>query len=77
MDREPEGFRELVAGRSPALLRTAWLLIGDAHLAEDLLQTALVRTGPHWDRVRGQSGRVRADDAGAAAGGLMAAALAG
>lgn len=50
--REPDGFREFVAGRSPSLLRTAWMLTGDAGSAEDLLQTALARTWPHWSRVR-------------------------
>ena len=49
---EPEGFREFVLARSPALLRTAWMLTGDAQLAEDLLQTALAATWPHWGRVR-------------------------
>lgn len=48
---EPDGFREFVAARSPALLRTAWLLTGDEHLAEDLLQTALARTWPRWSRL--------------------------
>ncbi len=34
-------FREFVAARTPALLRTAYLLVGgDWALAEDLLQTA-------------------------------------
>jgi len=49
---EPEGFREFVASRSPALLRTAWMLTGEQQLAEDLLQTALARTWPHWSRIR-------------------------
>ena len=48
---EPVGFREFVAARSPALLRTAWLLTGDEHLAEDLVQTALSRTWPRWGRL--------------------------
>jgi RNA polymerase sigma-70 factor (sigma-E family) len=48
---DPPGFREFVVARSPALLRTAWLLTGDAQLAEDLLQSALARTWPHWHRV--------------------------
>jgi RNA polymerase sigma-70 factor (sigma-E family) len=47
-----EGFPEFVAARSPALLRVAWMLTGDAHLAEDLLQTALALTWPHWSRIR-------------------------
>jgi RNA polymerase sigma-70 factor (sigma-E family) len=51
MREEPPGFREFVAARSPALLRTAWMLTGDAQLAEDLLQTALARTWPHWSRI--------------------------
>ncbi|MBS2939661.1 SigE family RNA polymerase sigma factor [Nocardioides sp. J2M5] len=49
--REPPGFREFVEARSPALLRTAWMLTGDQAAAEDLLQTALARTWPHWTRV--------------------------
>jgi RNA polymerase sigma-70 factor (sigma-E family) len=48
---EPAGFREFVVSRSPALLRTAWMLTGDPAMAEDLLQTALARTWPHWQRV--------------------------
>ena len=48
---EPVGFREFVVARSPALLRTAWMLTGDAKAAEDLLQTALARTWPHWERI--------------------------
>lgn len=46
--REPEGFREFVDTRSPALLRAAWLLTGDWHSAEDLVQTALAKTWPKW-----------------------------
>lgn len=49
--REPAGFREFVEARSPALLRTAWMLTGDQASAEDLLQTALARTWPHWQRI--------------------------
>jgi RNA polymerase sigma-70 factor (sigma-E family) len=37
-------FREFVRTRTPALLRTAYLLTGDRHLAEDLVQDALART---------------------------------
>lgn len=44
----PDGFAEFVAGRSAALLRTAWLLTGDAGRAEDLLQTALAATWRRW-----------------------------
>ncbi|MEV0090283.1 SigE family RNA polymerase sigma factor [Streptomyces sp. NPDC050738] len=44
-------FEEFVAARGPRLLRTAWLLTGDAHLAEDLLQTALAKVWPKWSRI--------------------------
>ena len=45
-------FEEFVADRSTTLLRTAYLLTGDRHHAEDLLQTALIKTYRHWDRIR-------------------------
>ncbi|QLQ37206.1 SigE family RNA polymerase sigma factor [Micromonospora robiginosa] len=47
-----ESFHEFVVQRSPALSRTAYLLTGDHHLAEDLLQSALARTYRHWRRIR-------------------------
>ena len=47
-----EAFRDYVAGRSPALLRTAYLLTGHRGEAEDLLQTALAKTYLSWDRIR-------------------------
>jgi RNA polymerase sigma-70 factor (sigma-E family) len=47
-----EEFRAYVAARSPALLRTAYLLTGDRHDAEDLLQTALAKTYLAWGRIR-------------------------
>jgi RNA polymerase sigma-70 factor (sigma-E family) len=46
-----EEFREYVAGRYPALLRTAYLLVGNQPDAEDLLQTALAKTYLAWDRI--------------------------
>lgn len=48
-DRE---FDEFAAAAWPRLRRSAYLLTGDHHLAEDLAQTALVRTYAHWRRVR-------------------------
>lgn len=45
------GFEEFVAARGPRLLRVAWLLTGDAHLAEDLLQTVLAKVWPKWHRI--------------------------
>jgi DNA-directed RNA polymerase specialized sigma24 family protein len=44
VDAEAEGFAQFVEARQRALQRTAWLLTGDWALAEDLVQTALVRT---------------------------------
>jgi RNA polymerase sigma-70 factor (sigma-E family) len=46
------GFAEFVAARERALLGTAWLLTGDWGLAEDLVQTALVRSWPRWERIK-------------------------
>ena len=48
---EPEGFREFVEVRSASLLRSAWLLTNDWHLAHDLVQTALLKTWPRWERL--------------------------
>lgn len=45
------GFVEFVAARSAALFRTAVLIVGDRHAAEDLVQGALERAYRHWDRV--------------------------
>ena len=42
---------EFVAARSAALLRTAYLLVGDWAHAEDLLQTALTKTYLAWRRL--------------------------
>jgi RNA polymerase sigma-70 factor (sigma-E family) len=44
-------FEEYVATRGRALLRSAWLLTGDAHRAEDLVQTALVKCWRRWDQI--------------------------
>jgi RNA polymerase sigma-70 factor (sigma-E family) len=45
------GFLEFVHARAGSLSRTAYLLTGDVHLAEDLLQTALARTAARWPQV--------------------------
>ncbi|GAA5153381.1 hypothetical protein GCM10023340_35340 [Nocardioides marinquilinus] len=44
-------FTEFVQTRGEALWRAAWLLTGDRATAEDLLQTALVKAWPHFERV--------------------------
>lgn len=41
-----------MVGRTPALLGTAYALTGDRRLAEDLLQTALLKTYRHWPAIR-------------------------
>lgn len=45
------GYTEYVEERSPQLLRLAYLLCRDWALAEDLLQTALVKVWGAWRRV--------------------------
>ncbi len=61
MDAEgQESFREFVAGRSSALLKTAVLLTGgDRHAAEDLLQNALVKAAGRWGRIDDPEAYVR------------------
>ena len=44
-------FEAYVAARRDALLRTAYLLTGDAHAAEDLVQNALLHVVPKWRRI--------------------------
>ncbi|MER7280613.1 SigE family RNA polymerase sigma factor [Dactylosporangium sp. NPDC000244] len=47
----PPSFESYVRDRHRELLRFAYLLSGDAHLAADLVQDALERTGMAWRRV--------------------------
>ena len=44
-------FTEYLAARQPTLLRTAYLLTGDKHQAEDVLQTSLAKLYLAWDKV--------------------------
>jgi RNA polymerase sigma-70 factor (sigma-E family) len=46
-------FDTFVMARTSALSRTAYLLTGDAHLAEDLVQTALFKAARVWQRLEG------------------------
>lgn len=46
-----ETFTTFVAARSGSLMRLAYVLTGDQHAAEDLLQTALTRTAARWRHV--------------------------
>ena len=47
-------FRAFAFTRRPSLRRTAFLLCGDWHQADDLVQTALVKLYVAWPRVRSQ-----------------------
>ncbi len=48
---EREAFTEWARGRQVALLRTAILLTGDHHRAEDLVQEALAKVALRWSRL--------------------------
>src|SRR4051812_43775604 len=50
--RDQEQFSQFVAARSASLFRTAYLVVGDRGLAEDLLQEALIKTYGAWPRLR-------------------------
>ena len=54
MPRPPSDadYTDLVHACWPRLYRTAYLLLGDAAEAEDLVQTALAKTWASWSRVR-------------------------
>jgi RNA polymerase sigma-70 factor (sigma-E family) len=45
-------FTAFVDACQPRLLRAAYLICGDRHLAEDLLQSALVKVALRWSRLR-------------------------
>lgn len=46
------GFERFVATASSGLLRSAYLLTGDHAAAQDLLQSALMRTLRHWHTIK-------------------------
>lgn len=50
-----EDFDAFVRARTPALLRSAYLLTGDQYLAQDLVQSALIRTHRAWRRLETQA----------------------
>ncbi|GIH01985.1 RNA polymerase sigma24 factor [Rhizocola hellebori] len=52
-------FEEFVAARSAVLIHVAYLLTGDRHDAEDLLQVALARVAQRWGRVEDPEAYVR------------------
>jgi RNA polymerase sigma-70 factor (sigma-E family) len=46
-----DDYREYVAGRLDGLRRTAYLLCGNWHTADDLVSTVLAQLYKHWRRV--------------------------
>jgi RNA polymerase sigma-70 factor (sigma-E family) len=54
LQETPAGFADFVSGQSRPLLKTAWLLTGDWHAAEDLLQASLAKLFLAWDRIERQ-----------------------
>ena len=49
-DRDTD-FAAYMAARQASLLRTAYLISGDRHTAEDLVQTALAKLYLSWDKI--------------------------
>jgi RNA polymerase sigma-70 factor (sigma-E family) len=54
-DQREHDFSEFYTARGPTLRRTAYLIVRDWHLAEDLTQQAFVRLYAAWPRIRGES----------------------
>lgn len=50
-DEAYDAFDQFVRARMPALLRFAYAVTGDPHVAADLVQDALEKTGLHWARI--------------------------
>ncbi|MBV9023438.1 MAG: SigE family RNA polymerase sigma factor [Streptomycetaceae bacterium] len=50
-NRQTLDFEEYVRSRQDSLLRSARRLVPDPNEAQDLLQTALCRTFPRWERI--------------------------
>jgi RNA polymerase sigma-70 factor (sigma-E family) len=55
VSRDGASFAEFVLASSPALHRAAYLMVGDAGLAQDLVQEALTKTYVAWPRLRDRS----------------------
>jgi DNA-directed RNA polymerase specialized sigma24 family protein len=72
-ERARRDFTEFVAARSPELIRLAYVLAGDQHAAEDLLQSALTKAAAHGGRIHRAPGGLRAADHVPGAGRRLAA----
>jgi RNA polymerase sigma-70 factor (sigma-E family) len=48
----PHDFDRFVGDNGDGLLRTAYLMVGDLHEAEDLVQETLFKVASRWPRVR-------------------------
>jgi len=51
-EQDRGSFEEWARARQQQLVRTAYLVTGDHHRAEDLVQEALVGVAMRWDRLR-------------------------
>jgi RNA polymerase sigma-70 factor (sigma-E family) len=49
---DEEQYTEYVTARLPALRRIAFLLCGDSHRADDIVQNAITRLYVHWRKAR-------------------------
>jgi len=52
MDDPEAEYTEYVRGRIPALRRLAFLLCGDEHRADDLVQTTITNLFVHWSKAQ-------------------------
>ncbi|MEO6997015.1 MAG: SigE family RNA polymerase sigma factor [Terracoccus sp.] len=57
MRQQDDDYVEWVTARQAGLLRFAYLLTGDPHSAQDLVQTALAKAYLKWDTVRVETSR--------------------
>jgi RNA polymerase sigma-70 factor (sigma-E family) len=51
LSQDTSSYREYVSGRLDQMRRTAYLLCGNWHTADDLVSTTLVKLLRHWRRV--------------------------
>ncbi|MGA8845394.1 MAG: SigE family RNA polymerase sigma factor [Nocardioides sp.] len=51
-ERRDAEFTSYLQARQPSLMRTAYLLTGDLHTGEDVLQTSLAKLYLAWDKIQ-------------------------